>query len=258
MTPDPDAIPVVGSAVSNLGYGVTRLETVDAQPYMVMAALLPMFEKGIVQHYRHLGDQAAATQTSQAIQQRNSQWATEQNLFIAIMQPMMVYFEGFIFAVGPFMAFAIGLGPLGVRMVGKYLLFGLWIQLWMPILAISNLYLILTAQRAFEALATQNGALLPSLRALYETDLLLQSYLGTAGMLIASTPAISLMLIYGSAITATHLAGRLQGGDHINERLTAPDVMQPTARRMRRCSPVPKSCRSASAPRGSAVRDWAR
>jgi conjugal transfer mating pair stabilization protein TraG len=196
---------------------------------MVMAALLPMFEKGIVQHYRHLGDQAAATQTSQAIQQRNSQWATEQNLFIAIMQPMMVYFEGFIFAVGPFMAFAIGLGPLGVRMVGKYLLFGLWIQLWMPILAISNLYLILTAQRAFEALATQNGALLPSFRALYETDLLLQSYLGTAGMLIASTPAISLMLIYGSAITATHLAGRLQGGDHINERLTAPDVMQPSA-----------------------------
>ena len=114
-------------------------------------------------------------------------------------------------------------------MVGKYLIFGLWIQLWMPILAISNLYLILTAQRAFEALADQNSAVLPSFRALYESDLLLQSYLGTAGMLIASTPAISLMLIYGSAITATHLAGRLQGGDHVNERLTAPDVLQPSA-----------------------------
>jgi conjugal transfer mating pair stabilization protein TraG len=127
------------------------------------------------------------------------------------------------------MAFAIGLGPLGVSMVGKYLLFGLWIQLWMPILVISNLYLILVSQRAFEALATQNGAVLPSFRALYESDLLLQTYLGTAGMLIASTPAISLMLIYGSAITATHLAGRLQGADHINEKLTAPDVLQPGA-----------------------------
>ncbi|MBK1717223.1 conjugal transfer protein TraG N-terminal domain-containing protein [Thiocystis violacea] len=204
-------------------------EAVDAQQYMVMAALLPMFEKGVVQHYRHLGDQAAATQTSQAIQQRNSQWATESNLFVAIMKPMMVYFEGFIFAIGPFMAFAIGLGPIGVRMVGKYLLFGLWIQLWMPILAISNLYLILTAQRAFEALADRNSAVLPSFRALYESDLLLQGYLATAGMLIASTPAISLMLIYGSAITATHLAGRLQSGDHVNERLTAPDVLQPGA-----------------------------
>ncbi|NEV61616.1 conjugal transfer protein TraG N-terminal domain-containing protein [Thiorhodococcus minor] len=204
-------------------------DAVDAQQYMVMAALLPMFEKGVVQHYRNLGDQAAATQTSQAIQQRNSQWATEQNLFVAIMKPMMVYFEGFIFAIGPFMAFVIGLGPIGVRMVGKYLLFGLWIQLWMPVLAVSNLYLILTAQRAFEALADQNSAVLPSFRALYESDLLLQSYLATAGLLIASTPAISLMLIYGTAITATHLAGRLQSGDHVNERLTAPDVVQPSA-----------------------------
>ncbi|NEV65198.1 conjugal transfer protein TraG N-terminal domain-containing protein [Thiorhodococcus minor] len=204
-------------------------DAVDAQQYMVMAALLPMFEKGVVQHYRNLGDTAAATQTSQAIQQRNSQWATEQNLFVAIMKPMMVYFEGFIFAIGPFMAFVIGLGPIGVRMVGRYLLFGLWIQLWMPVLAVSNLYLILTAQRAFEALADQNSAVLPSFRALYESDLLLQSYLATAGLLIASTPAISLMLIYGSAITATHLAGRLQSGDHVNERLTAPDVVQPSA-----------------------------
>ncbi|MBK1718619.1 conjugal transfer protein TraG N-terminal domain-containing protein [Thiocystis violacea] len=202
---------------------------VDAQTYMTMAALLPMFEKGVIQHYRDLGDQGAATQTAQAIAQRNSQWATEQNLFIKIMRPMMVYFEGFIFAIGPFMAFAIGLGPLGISMVGKYLLFGLWIQLWMPILAISNLYLIMASQRAFEALATQNGAVLPSFRALYESDLLLQTYLGTAGVLIASTPAISLMLIYGSAITATHLAGRLQGGDHISEKLTAPDLLQPGA-----------------------------
>ncbi|MCK7472117.1 MAG: hypothetical protein MZU95_16215 [Desulfomicrobium escambiense] len=37
------------------------------------------------------------------------------------------------------------------------------------------------------------------------------------------------MLIYGSAITATHLAGRLQSGDHINERQTSPDVLQPQA-----------------------------
>ena len=202
---------------------------VDAQQYMTMAALLPMFEKGVIQHYRDLGDAGAAAQAAQAIAQRNSQWATEQTLLIKIMRPMMVYFEGFMFAIGPFMAFAIGLGPLGIGMVGKYLMFGLWIQLWMPILAISNLYLLMVTERAFEALATHNGAVLPSFRALYESDLLLQDYLGTAGVLIASTPAISLMLIYGSAITATHLAGRLQGADHINEKMTAPDILQPGA-----------------------------
>jgi conjugal transfer mating pair stabilization protein TraG len=46
-------------------------------------------------------------------------------------------------------------------------------------------------------------------------------------MLAASTPAISLMLIYGSAITATHLASRFQGGDLVDEKITSPDVVRP-------------------------------
>ena len=220
-----------GSVDSRVRAALTTLaqDTVDAQQYMVMTAILPMLERGVIQHYNDIGQWNAALQTSQAIQQRNSQWATEPSLFARIMRPMMTFFEGFIFAIGPFMAFAVALGPLGIAMVGRYLVFGLWIQLWLPILAITNLYLILAAQRAFESLSDQAGVTLPSFRALYESDLLLQDYLATGGMLVASTPAISLMLIYGSAITATHLAGRLQSGDHVNEKLTSPDVLQPQA-----------------------------
>ncbi|WP_222932393.1 conjugal transfer protein TraG N-terminal domain-containing protein [Allochromatium humboldtianum] len=220
-----------GAVDSRVRAALTTLaqDTVEAQQYMVMTAILPMLERGIVQHYNDIGQWNAALQTSQAIEQRNSQWATESSLFVRIMRPMMTFFEGFIFAIGPFMAFAVALGPLGIAMVGRYLIFGLWIQLWLPILAITNLYLIIATQRAFEALSGQAGVTLPSFRALYESDLLLQDYLATGGMLVASTPAISLMLIYGSAITATHLAGRLQSGDHINERQTSPDVLQPQA-----------------------------
>ncbi|NEX19885.1 conjugal transfer protein TraG [Thiorhodococcus mannitoliphagus] len=220
-----------GAVDSRVRAALTTLaqDTVDAQQYMVMTAILPMLERGVIQHYNDIGQWNAALQTSQAIQQRNSQWATEPSLFVRIMRPMMTFFEGFIFAIGPFMAFAVALGPIGIAMVGRYLIFGLWIQLWLPILAITNLYLILAAQRAFEALSDQAGVTLPSFRALYESDLLLQDYLATGGMLVASTPAISLMLIYGSAITATHLAGRLQSGDHVNEKLTSPDVLQPQA-----------------------------
>ncbi|EGV28152.1 TraG domain-containing protein [Thiorhodococcus drewsii AZ1] len=220
-----------GSVDSRVRAALTTLaqDTVDAQQYMVMTAILPMLERGVIQHYNDIGQWNAALQTSQAIQQRNSQWATEPSLFVRIMRPMMTFFEGFIFAIGPFMAFAVALGPMGIAMVGRYLIFGLWIQLWLPILAITNLYLILATQRAFESLSDQAGVVLPSFRALYESDLLLQDYLATGGMLVASTPAISLMLIYGSAITATHLAGRLQSRDHVNETLTSPDVLQPQA-----------------------------
>jgi conjugal transfer mating pair stabilization protein TraG len=114
-------------------------------------------------------------------------------------------------------------------MIGKYLLFGLWIQLWQPILAVVNLYVLMTVQGKLDAL--RNAGLgnleLPSLYALWKLDFLLSDYLGVGEMLAASTPAISLMLIYGSAITATHLAGRLQGGDHINEKAPSPDALTP-------------------------------
>jgi conjugal transfer mating pair stabilization protein TraG len=66
-----------------------------------------------------------------------------------------------------------------------------------------------------------------SILSLYKLDFLLQDYLATGGMLAASTPAISLMLIYGSAITATHLASRFQGGDFVDEKITSPDVVRP-------------------------------
>ncbi|MGA7981247.1 MAG: conjugal transfer protein TraG N-terminal domain-containing protein, partial [Chromatiaceae bacterium] len=199
---------------------------VDAQNYMVMAAVLPFFEKGIVQTHADLGQWGLAAMVEQAQQQRNTQWATEQTLFTRIVRPMMTFFEGFLYAIAPLMAFAVALGPVGIAMVGKYLLFGLWIQLWLPIMAVINLYLHMAIARDLAALQGAGHLDVPSMFSLYKLDFLLQDYLATGGMLAASTPAISLMLIYGSAITATHLAGRLQGGDYVDEKVAAPDVVR--------------------------------
>ena len=200
---------------------------VDAQNYMVMTAMVGFLEKGIVQTHENIGQWELAATTEQAAQQRNAQWAAEQTLFTRIVRPMMTFFEGLIFAITPLMAFTIALGPAGIAMTGKYLLFGLWIQLWMPIMAIINLYLHMAIARDLDALQNTANLDVPSILSLYKLDFLLQDYLATGGMLAASTPAISLMLIYGSAITATHLAGRLQGGDYIDEKISSPDVMRP-------------------------------
>ena len=203
----------------------------DAQEYMVMASLAPFWTTGKANVYRELGNYAEAAMVEQAAQQRNSQWAAEERLFSRIVRPMMTFFEAFLFAISPLMMFAIGLGPVGIRMVGKYLVFALWIQLWKPIMAVIHLYVIMAAERKLDAL--QNVATgdvpIPSLSSIWKMDLILSDYLGTGGMLAASTPAISLMLIYGSAVTATHLAGRLKGDDHINEKMVSPDTMQPAA-----------------------------
>jgi conjugal transfer mating pair stabilization protein TraG len=224
---NPDAVPgAIRSALDAVAG-----EGVDAQNYMVMAVLAATLPQADAQSWREIQHFNDAIMIEQAETQRNTQWAAEETLFAKIVRPMMTFFEAFLFAVSPLLVFAIGLGPVGLRMIGKYLLFGLWIQLWQPILAIINLYILMSIQGKMDAIqAVGLGNLpLPSIAALWKLDFLLSDYLGIGGMLAASTPAISLMLIYGSAITATHLAGRLQGGDHINEKIAAPDVVNPAA-----------------------------
>lgn len=74
------------------------------------------------------------------------------------------------------------------------------------------------------ALDAFTGTEVPSFAGMMQMDSVLQTWIATGGMLVSSVPAISLMLVYGSAITATHLAGRLQNGDTIDEKMASPDV----------------------------------
>lgn len=196
----------------------------DAQDYVLMSAALGWLEKGIVLTHENRLQWAAATSVAQAIAQRNAQWAAEQALFMNIVRPMMTFFEGFIYAIAPLMGFAVALGPTGISLTGKWLLFALWTQLWLPVLAVTNLYLMMAAGRDLDALSSVARLEPFSFYGLMQLDLILQDWLATGGMLAAATPAIALMLIYGSAVTATHLAGRLRGSDHIDEKSLSPAV----------------------------------
>ncbi|WP_240506752.1 conjugal transfer protein TraG N-terminal domain-containing protein [Methylocaldum sp. SAD2] len=199
---------------------------VDALQYMKMAAILPMFEKGVVGRHEDAMHWNKAAMVEQAIQQRNTQWAAEETLFNRIVRPMMAFIEGLSYAIAPIMAFVIMLGALGVRMNVGYFSMLLWIQLWMPILAVVNLFIQMAASSKLAALTGANFSL-PSMYGIYKMDQELQNWLAVGGMLAASTPAITLMLIYRGAVTATHFLSRMDGGDHVNERIAAPDVIGP-------------------------------
>lgn len=216
----------VSSALTAIGANQT-----DAQNYMVMAAMTPYLAKGRAQALREIQHWNEAVMVEQAAQQRNTQWAGEEKMFKRNVRPLLSFLEAVLYAVSPLMVFAIGLGPLGFGLVGRYLLFALWIQLWQPLLAIVNLFLMMTIQGKMSALqdAALGNLVFPSFYAMTKADALMIDYLGTGGMLAASVPAIALMLLYGSAITATSLAGRLQGGDHLNEKVVSPDVVAPGA-----------------------------
>ncbi|MFK5893932.1 MAG: conjugal transfer protein TraG N-terminal domain-containing protein [Pseudomonadota bacterium] len=197
---------------------------INANTYLTLAVLEPIMAEAASGKYNELNDFAGATMINQAIQQRNSEWAAEQTLFMTIVRPMLAFFEAFIYAIAPIMAFVIVLGAKGIALAGKYFTMLIWIQLWMPLLAIVNLYIHTAARSRFDgytAVATHNW---DSFYALDTASDITQHWLATGGLLAASTPAIALMLIYGSAVTATHLAGRLKGSDHINENIQSPDI----------------------------------
>ena len=160
---------------------------------------------------------------NQAVQQRNTQWAAEQTMFMTVVRPMLTFFEGFIYAITPIIAFIIVMGSFGVQLAGKYVQTVLWIQLWMPVLSIINLFVHTAATNQMASLSN-NG--LNSMYALSSTGDVLQHWIATGGMLAASTPIISLFIVSGSTYAFTSLASKISGGDHVDEKLSTPDVLK--------------------------------
>ncbi|MCG7878154.1 MAG: conjugal transfer protein TraG N-terminal domain-containing protein [Candidatus Thiodiazotropha endolucinida] len=227
---------ILGLNSNNLSQGVdakSKIQTaldallksgVSSQTYMKVAILDPLLLQAAAGKYDQLHDVAGATMINQAIQQRNTSWASEQTLFMSIVRPMLAFFEAFIYAITPMMSFIILLGMKGIILAAKYFTMLIWIQLWMPILSIINLYIYTAATRKLDGYNMVNGHHWDSFYALNTAADVSQSWVATGGLLAASTPAISLMLVYGSSITATHLAGRLRSSDVTDEKYQTPDI----------------------------------
>lgn len=162
----------------------------------------------------------------QAAMQRNTQWAAEENLFVRMLRPAISFFESYFFALFPLMSFVVLLGGFGAKMVMKYLATSIWVALWYPVLTICYAYANTQMEHYLAAISAAN---LTSSLQLYQISQQAQDALGFASTLAAATPALALSLVYGSAITMTHLATRLQGGDHFNERIATPDAVNPGA-----------------------------
>ena len=199
-------------------FDALNIDSNAVENFILVSLIKPIYEKGGASYLKSVGDRTAALMFNQAVMQRNSQWATEASMFMTVVRPFISFFEGFIFAVTPVLAFLLVLGGVGISLGMKYMLLILWIQLWMPVLSIINLYIIMSARGA---LANQ------SFTSFYSIDncaLALENWIATGGMLAAATPLISLFLITGSTFAFTSLTQRMAGADHINEKLHSPDA----------------------------------
>jgi hypothetical protein len=210
----------------NDAYDVLGMTVTDAQRFVVAHIL-----KGAAGEAAKRGANGheflLLAMVDDAANQRASQFAGEESMFLRMARPMIAFFETVVYIAAPFMALAVGFGRVGQGMLLKYGLLTVWVALWMPTLTALNLF---SSQMAANAInATFNTAEVAARKApgsLMGSEQILskaEDWLGAAALLMASTPAITLMLVFGSAMTAVGLANRLQGADTINEKVPTPD-----------------------------------
>jgi conjugal transfer mating pair stabilization protein TraG len=90
----------------------------------------------------------------------------------------------------------------------------------MPIMAICNLYISLSINGQLQ------GINLGSIDGVTAAISTLQNQIATGGMLMTATPLLALMVVTGSTYAFTTLASRLNGGDHVDEKVMAPSSVK--------------------------------
>jgi conjugal transfer mating pair stabilization protein TraG len=205
-------------------FGVGR----DAQTYMLNALIKRELELAEVGYHAQADNSAGVLMRVQAMEQRRTQWAAEQSLWAEMARPAIAFIEGFFYAVSPFMGFLFTLGAPGITLFARYLLLAVWIQLWMPVLAVTNLYITIAASNDLQRIAA-GGTDPLTIVGLDSVWTETASWLAFGGSMVAATPLLTLILITGSYFALTRLTDRLAGADHVDERIQSPDIMAPAA-----------------------------
>lgn len=218
-------IPDSASAEVNAALDMLGQNATQAQDFIRLALLEPIFIQSMGDRYKDFFDTNTAVMINQALDQRNVQWSSEQTVFMSVVRPMMTFIEGFAYSITPFAAFILLLGGFGMKLAIKYGQMLLWIQLWLPVLAMTNMYLHSVASMELSQLDDFSN----SFYALNQADQQLAHWIGVGGMLAAATPILTLVLLTGSTYAMTSLAGRMHGAEHVNEKVHSPDAVQPGA-----------------------------
>lgn len=213
-TPD-EAYNQLAATFTKFGYDAEDLQTFAGANVMHSVYLSAVMGDSVNRH-----NQSMLVMVEQAMAQRNMQFAAEESMFVALLRPSVSFFEALFYALAPIIAFLIPMGAMGMRLVGKYLMFTIWVVLYFPLLAIIGAFGDMQFAGAMEAL--KDVALTPhgSMMVLKEA----QDTMGTVSLLAAAVPQLALAILMGGPVAMSALAGRMQGGDMVDEKIASPSA----------------------------------
>ena len=217
----PEAQALVAAALQSF----TRLgfaRDIDPDSFVLATLLANVYHEGAAQRYMQEMHFTEAEAIRDAIRQRNAQWAAERSMFTNSMDFIITFVEMFAFAATLFVPFLLALGPSGQRLLPKYFILYLWINLWYPTIAIIRLYSANAMGGVISGLEDVELLPLTSLLGVMQFEGRLADQMAVTDMLMAATPMLALTLVTGGAIATSALAGRMQSADHYDEQRSAP------------------------------------
>ncbi len=174
-------------------------------PYGDVSASLPSY----------CGVQTANLDYQQAVN------AASANTFEQNMLPLMSIMQFLFFVLAPFAAgMMVMMGVQGFSLFAKYLMFGAWTQSWLPLAALINDLIQLSAQHAFgrfglsltSGMGGGTSAQLvygSNLSTIFEKTAI---FLSDANMMLSMTPLLTMAIMSGSYFALSKLGEKMDGG----------------------------------------------
>lgn len=199
----------------NDSMGSMGLAGKSSQEFIKMSIIEPVFNTARVDALNHWQESLTAVALRDSLNQQQIQWAGKGDSFKHYMRPMIAFFEGLLYAMTPFMAFALMLGSPGLKILSKYLVLPLAVGLWMPLLSIVNAFTLWYAGAEIEAIGMGYDPTSPgfAMVQLMDIDQAISKALGIGGLLAASVPPLALFIVSGSAMVANGIMSQMTAAD---------------------------------------------
>ncbi|TVQ33229.1 MAG: hypothetical protein EA356_12470 [Geminicoccaceae bacterium] len=196
---------------------------VSARDLVGAMLLVGLFDAAHIANSLAYMDFQWAQMVRDGIRQRNAQWSAESSLFVKIIDPMITFMEGFAYGTIPMVAILVALGTFGFGFIVRYMLMLLWLQTWLPGLAIIDLYLSVTMDEELTAVQAVGGTGVGSLAGVLLLETKLATAIAWGEHMAAVIPFLTAGFVWGGAVAATSLASQVSRGDFINEKRMIPD-----------------------------------
>ncbi len=202
-----------------------------AQEYVISSSVISNFENGRADALQHWHGARAAVALRDSLNQQELQWAGRGDVFKHYMRPMISFFEGLLYALTPFMAFALMLGGPGISVLSKYLILPLAVGMWMPLLSIVNAFTLWYAGAQLDPILSSYDPISTgfALAQITDIDHAVSKALGVGGLLASSVPALALFIVSGSAYVANSIMSNMTSGDKFRSEDITPRAQDPSS-----------------------------